>query len=1084
MKNQTILKEKEEKVENRLQHFIRRYYKIRIFHGIVIVFSLGFLLLLGLVFFGNAFYISPGVRSVIVISIILFSIVLCGMLIIRPFAQMLGWIKGISFTKASEIIQQKHKNIEDRIINIIELNEEKIGRNNVLYDYAIDQKSEKISVFNFDEAISIKVLLKRIVWLGLLFCICLSTFLLWPDFVRKGIGSVLIANEQDGMIGRFSFVLNNEKLEVESGKDFLLKFNVNSDYPPENVVIKFSNSNERVDKVSGEYQYLFMAVNSTINFRLVADGTESEEFVLKVLRKPEVSNIKIKVIAPAYTSLESLVIENDGNVEVPVGSRLQWMIKTVNTDELFFVINSDTLPLEKKSNQWDHDIISESAINYEIICKNLNGLVTNYNYKISIVKDLFPTIEVSESRDSSMVDFVFVQGIVQDDYGFSKLEVIKNSNGEEKVTKLEIKESSIYDTFYYSITPDSISGVYYFRVWDNDKLGGPKFTDSRKITLRTLSKSERESVNEMLVDSIKKSIGEGVSAVEKLRKEVSLFKMEQVMGDLKPWEIQEKMKELMDLKKEVVDYLNNIAKADKEFTDNEKLLNEDKEFTEKAKQIQELMENLMDDEMKDLLKQFEELAKEFNLQKANELTEKVELNLEKLKEQMDMSLELMKKYDMEKDLQKQIEKLNQMADSLNKGNGSEKEDGEKLKEDFKSWEKEYEKKLSEDSQLKKPMGLDSLKKEREDVKKSAEEMSKSNDGKQSGDKREKAGKDIKNLAKKMQSMMGMMGGESEFVDLEDLRQIRNSLNDFSEIQEELNTRVLKIGSNNPTFTEVIKEEKKLESKFFNIRDSLKSIGYKQPIVAKMIGEELFHVETSLRNLFENYTGNKVNVVRIEQNRIMTDVNTIAVKLDELIRNMQEAKGAGEGKKGFMDSKKPKDSDQKGSEKLGKTKSQQESLKEQLKSSIQKMKSGTTGKKERGEMAKMLGEREMMRKALEKVLQDGGIGNDAREKAKEALDMMKEVEKDIIYNRLSDQTLEKDNLIKTKLLEAENAEKERENENRRESKEFKGRFEPEQRKIEKQIEQSKSWEQTLKYNELKLKRFYQEKYLDYMKSNKR
>jgi hypothetical protein len=599
-----------------------------------------------------------------------------------------------------------------------------------------------------------------------------------------------------------------------------------------------------------------------------------------------------------------------------------------------------------------------------------------------------------------------------------------------------------------------------------------------------LSKSERENVNEMLVDSIKKSIGEGVSAVEKLRKEVSLFKMEQVMGDLKPWEIQEKMKELMDLKKEVVDYLNNIAKADKEFTDNEKLLNEDKEFTEKAKQIQELMENLMDDEMKDLLKQFEELAKEFNLQKANELTEKVELNLEKLKEQMDMSLELMKKYDMEKDLQKQIEKLNQMADSLNKGNGSEKEDGEKLKEDFKSWEKEYEKKLSEDSQLKKPMGLDSLKKEREDVKKSAEEMSKSNDGKQSGDKREKAGKDIKNLAKKMQSMMGMMGGESEFVDLEDLRQIRNSLNDFSEIQEELNTRVLKIGSNNPTFTEVIKEEKKLESKFFNIRDSLKSIGYKQPIVAKMIGEELFHVETSLGNLFENYTGNKVNVVRIEQNRIMTDVNTIAVKLDELIRNMQEAKGAGEGKKGFMDSKKPKDSDQKGSEKLGKTKSQQESLKEQLKSSIQKMKSGTTGKKERGEMAKMLGEREMMRKALEKVLQDGGIGNDAREKAKEALDMMKEVEKDIIYNRLSDQTLEKDNLIKTKLLEAENAEKERENENRRESKEFKGRFEPEQRKIEKQIEQSKSWEQTLKYNELKLKRFYQEKYLDYMKSNKR
>ena len=76
--------------------------------------------------------------------------------------------------------------------------------------------------------------------------------------------------------------------------------------------------------------------------------------------------------------------------------------------------------------------------------------------------------------------------------------------------------------------------------------------------------------------------------------------------------------------------------------------------------------------------------------------------------------------------------------------------------------------------------------------------------------------------------------------------------------------------------------------------------------------------------------------------------------------------------------------------------------------------------------------EMMRKALEQILQGGGLGKEAKDKANEALNMMKEVEKDIIYNRLGDHTLEKDNWITTKLLEAENAERERENENRRES----------------------------------------------------
>ncbi|MDD4646264.1 MAG: hypothetical protein PHY99_09795, partial [Bacteroidales bacterium] len=133
---------------------------------------------------------------------------------------------------------------------------------------------------------------------------------------------------------------------------------------------------------------------------------------------------------------------------------------------------------------------------------------------------------------------------------------------------------------------------------------------------------------------------------------------------------------------------------------------------------------------------------------------------------------------------------------------------------------------------------------------------------------------------------------------------------------------------------------------------------------------------------------------------------------------------------------------------------------------------------------MLAEREMMRKAFEKMLQEGGLGTDAKQRANEALNMMKEVEKDIIYNRLNEKTIEKDNLITTRLLEAENAEKERENENRRESKEFMGTFAPNKLELNKTTEQNKALEQMIKYNELKLKRFYQEKYQNYIESTKK
>jgi hypothetical protein len=439
---------------------------------------------------------------------------------------------------------------------------------------------------------------------------------------------------------------------------------------------------------------------------------------------------------------------------------------------------------------------------------------------------------------------------------------------------------------------------------------------------------------------------------------------------------------------------------------------------------------------------------------------------------------------MEKDLMKQVGELNKMADSVQNSRASDDSTGRKLQEDFKKWEQDFEQKLQENQQMKKPMDLKDMKEEREEVKKEAEELSKSKAGKAGSEGKTKASKSVKKMAKKMEEMMGMMSGEGEFVDLEDLRQIRNSLNDFSFRQEDLNNRILNINTINPTFTTVIKEQKELEAKFLNIRDSLKSIGYKQPVITKIIGAELFHVETSFKNLFVSYSDNRANVVRIEQNRIMSESNMIAVKLDELINNTKTGKGNGKANKGFTDRKKPTDGEQKGSEKLGESKSAQQALKEQLKSSIQKMKAGANGKKERGDLARMLGDREMMRKALEKLVQGGGLGNDAKEKANQALNMMKEVEKDIIYNRLSDQTLEKDNLIKTRLLEAENAEKERENENRRESKEFKGTFEPNRIELDKGMDKNKAMDQMLKYNELKLKKFYQEKYLKYIESTKK
>jgi hypothetical protein len=1073
-------------VEGRLRHFINKYYRVKIFQGLVITVSAALILVLTLVVLGNVLPVSDTLHNLFSIAGVIMVAVVLAVFVLKPIAQRIGLIKGLNFREASEIIREKHKSVEDRIINIIELTREREGKNNKLYDYAIAQKTDNVREINFNDAISLRNLALFAARLLALAVIAVVTVVLWPDFVKRGIGAMWSGNEQIAELRKISFVILNDSLSVESGQDFLLRFEVKSGLPVENVRLMLGSSEENVEQAKDGYEYLFRAVNASVSFRLSASGMISEEFILGILKKPGVSGLQLTIVPPGYTALERSVTEGNGNAEVASGSRIFWKIRTVNTDAVFMIHNLDTILLEEKSNSWNYEKVISENMDYELFCKNSNGLTINYFYRINVVRDLYPTVDISESHDSTALSEVFVQGIIQDDYGFSKLEVVANRDGNESVTEIAIKKSRIYDNFYYTLVADSNNVEYYFRIWDNDYISGPKFSESRKISMKTRSVEELEDLNNALADSIKSTMLEGMDAIEKLERKISEFRMEQVVGDLKPWEVQERIKELNELKSEVLDLLKNISETDKEFTENENLLDRDEELAEKAEQIRELMENLLDEELKELLKQFEELAKEFNAKKADDLTEKLEMNLEKLKEQMDMSLELLKKYDMEKDLIRQVEELNEMADSLQTENAENQDDVNKLKEDFKKWEEEFEKTLKEDKELKKPMGLDSLNEDREEVREAAEEMDKKDPSGSPSEKKSNAKKALKKLAGKMQEMLGIMNGEGESVDLEDVRQIRNSLNDFSKKQEELNGRVVKINTNNPTFTAVIREQKALQEKFAGVRDSLKSIGYKQPVIAKIIGEELFHVETSMKNLFESYAANRANTVRVEQNKIMTEVNSIAVKLDELISSMENAKGSGtsQGSQAFTDRKKPNKGDQKGSEKLGETKSQQQSMKEQLKSAIQKMKSGANGKKERGELARMLGEREMMRKSFEKLLQEGGLGTEAREKANEALKMMKEVEKDIIYNRMGDQTLRKDEMIRTRLLEAENAEKERETENRRESKEFRGSYEPNRKEIQLQEDQTRNLEQMLKYNELKLKKFYQEKYLKYIESTKK
>ena len=136
-----------------------------------------------------------------------------------------------------------------------------------------------------------------------------------------------------------------------------------------------------------------------------------------------------------------------------------------------------------------------------------------------------------------------------------------------------------------------------------------------------------------------------------------------------------------------------------------------------------------------------------------------------------------------------------------------------------------------------------------------------------------------------------------------------------------------------------------------------------------------------------------------------------------------------------------------------------------------------GEKQSKELMQLAKQQEQIRNQLMELREEiGDIGD--RRKIDKILEKMEENERDIINNRITQETINRQAEILSKLLEAENAEREQEEDNKRQGTEWK--FEPnnitdeyiEYKKLKKEQEE------LLKTTPIQLTPFYKEKVTNY------
>ena len=1050
--------ETEQYIYQKLEAFIRKYYTNELIRGIVLFIGLGLLYFLFTLSVEYFLWLKPMGRSILFWTFVAVELVLLCRFILFPIFKLFKFQKGIDYEQSSKIIGKHFTDVNDTLTNFLQLsNTDKQEQSSELLLASIDQKANALQPIPFGSAINYSSN-KRYIPLAVAPILLFLVFYLSGNnaVISQSLNRVVHFNETFLPPAPFKFVLLNSNLQSEQNKDFMLKVKTVGNVVPENAMIFINGESYFMENIkSGEFQFKISKPVTDVFFHLEGNAISSDEYHLKVISVPTISNFDMHLSYPSYLNRNSEVVKGTGNAVIPEGTKVTWKINSLATENIALLDGKARFLFHKDDNSFSLSKNATQNSDYQIVTSNKH--VKDHeklNYQLTVIRDQFPSINASHAPDSLKVDRSFVLGQIGDDYGLSKLQIVyypKNKPEAAKRGTIPIKSSG-YEQFLFSFpgglaVQQGVSYEYYFEVFDNDVLHGFKSSKSSVFSNRIVTDEEKKS--ELIqqqndnINSLQKSLSnqdKQLSEIDKLQKSgkekdqfefkdqqnVKDFIQQQQKQDEMMKEFAKKMKDNLDQLKTIPkdelkeELKKRLDKADEDLEKNQKLLEELKQLNDKLK----------NEELLNKLEQFKQNSK-------NQVK-----NLEQL-------VELTKKYYVEKKAEQLADKLDKLADKQNKLAEDEKENSadkqKKINSEFDAIQEEL-KDLDKDNQkLKSPIDLpndDAVEKSiTDDLKKASEELQKENKAKAKPNQKKAASK-MKSMSMKMAK--GLEGSEKEQIeeDVKMLRQIVDNLLAFSLSQEYVMMQFRDLKRGSPAYNKNIKLQQDLKLQFKHVDDSLFAMSLRNPKIAEDITKEIGNVHYNIDKSLVDLSDAQVPKGLSHQQYAVSSANRLGDFLSDILNNMQMSlSGMGSGK--------PKPGGGKGMQ-LPDIIKKQEGLADKMKDGMEKgQKPGSgkdgkfgegskTGKDSRqdggmGEgdaqvLLEIYKEQKQLREALESELKKQGLGDSGQN----ALEQMKQIEKQLLNKGFKNETLQKILNVKQELLKLNTAIQQQGEEKKRQS----------------------------------------------------
>jgi len=910
----------------------RKKKKVRILHGCTFFIAAALLILNFLVIFETLFWPQAVVRVSLLAVAAIFLSVLFAVKIIYPLFSLFF----LHNTPPDDDLAHEAGRIygqKDRIVNALQiyrdhLSDSRKGTSPLLANAALNKIYE--STKNIDFAGHVKFKLRKteiVLFAGSFIIVCFMFF----ANISMAKAAFLRISRPFGTYKKpapFNILVSPGNIEVVEGDDIELKAEIVGKKINKAVLcIKKKNSTDQTIDLVRPFKYTLFSINKSIKYWFEAGSVKTDMYTISVKKRPVVRNLSVRLIPPSYTRLYPQVLEdNTGSFTALFGTRV--FIEILSSKDLrkadIVFSSGGSKPMKIKGE-------TKAAVYFKVVkkenyfisiqdtegIKNLNPIT----YEIDVKEDLFPTAHIivpgrDMDLDESMHMDLKVEG--EDDFGISvcRLKYRIFSAAEysdstlfssinipiEKENPAHLLRNVSWDLDTLNLFPGDVVS-YFFEVFDNDAVKGPKHAASRKYSARFPSMFEIFASAEQKESGFADTLKSVLDRSKEMSEALSVLSDELKTKKSLSWEQKQQLKNITEKQKKASDEVEDLSRKIEALArelEKQNLLNP--ETIKKYEELNKLFNEISSPELRKALEKLSKAVdKSGNVEMSLSDFQQAQKNFEAA---IDRTLSLLKEIQAEQ----KIESLIKLAEDIEKRQNSVNQSIEQnvplsnlvkreelISKDTRNLNEEIDK-ASEFLKKSHPQASDSLSKASSFIKMQKiperQEAMKTSMAKKQRSKSLSLGRESKKSLQQLSSMLKQARKSLKRYRQKQIagaiRRASQNLLTLSKMQEAL-SNMQKSGSERSTAGSQLS----LISGLKQVTDSLMQVSRKTFAISYKLGKSLKEAHSEMNRALSFLQQGKYGMMKASQKRAVASLNKAVISLQQS-KNRMNSRGGESG----------------------------------------------------------------------------------------------------------------------------------------------------------------------------------------------